>query len=62
MRPQNILIFLPDGNPTSIREAEITNRLLKAIFFPRNKIQEVTKREMVHYTGVYFLFGFLFVI
>jgi len=25
--------------------------------FPRNKIQEVAKREMVHFTGVYFLFG-----
>ena len=57
MRPQTIQIFLPDGSPTSIREAEITNRLLKAILFPRNKIQEVAKREMVHYTGVYFLFG-----
>ena len=56
-KPQTIQIFLPDGSPTSIREAEITNRLVKAILFPRNKIQEVTKREMVHFTGVYFLFG-----
>ena len=56
-RPQTIQIFLPDGQPTSIREAEITNRLVKAILFPRNKMQEVAKREMVHYTGVYFLFG-----
>lgn len=57
MRPQTIQIFLPDGSPTSIKEAEITNRLIKAILFPRNKIQEVSKREMVHYTGIYFLFG-----
>lgn len=57
MRPQTIQIFLPDGSPTSIREAEITNRLVKAILFPRNKIQEVAKRELVHFTGVYFLFG-----
>ncbi len=56
-KPQTIQIFLPDGQPTSIREAEITNRLVKAILFPRNKMQEVAKREMVHYTGVYFLFG-----
>jgi len=56
-RPQTIQIFLPDGSPTSIKEAEITNRLVKAIMFPRNKIQEVAKREMVHFTGVYFLFG-----
>jgi len=57
-KPQTIQIFLPDGSPTSIREAEITNRLVKAILFPRNKIKEVAKREMVHFTGVYFLFGF----
>jgi hypothetical protein len=44
-RPQTIQIFLPDGQPTSIREAEITNRLVKAILFPRNKMQEVSKRE-----------------
>lgn len=56
-KPQTIQIFLPDGSPTSIREAELTNRLVKAILFPRNKIQEVAKRDMVHYTGVYFLFG-----
>ncbi len=56
-KPQTIQIFLPDGSPTSIREAELTNRLVKAILFPRNKIQEVIKRELVHFTGVYFLFG-----
>ena len=59
MRPQTIQIFLPDGVPTSIREAKITNRLVKAILFPRNKMQEVAKREMVHFTGLYFLFGTL---
>lgn len=56
-RPQTIQIFLPDGSPTSIREAELTNRLVKAVLFPRNKLAEVSKRELVHYTGVYFLFG-----
>jgi len=56
-RPQTIQIFLPDGSPSSIREAEITNRLVKAILFPRSKVNEVAKRDMVHYTGVYFLFG-----
>jgi hypothetical protein len=57
MRPQTIQIFLPDGYPTSIREAEITNRLVKAILIPRNKLLEASKRDMVNYTGVYFLFG-----
>ncbi len=27
-RPQTIQIFLPDGSPTSIHEAKITNRLV----------------------------------
>jgi hypothetical protein len=57
MKPQTIQIFLPDGSPISIREAEITNRLMKAILCPRAKIEEVAKREAVHFTGVYFLFG-----
>ncbi|WZL88756.1 GIY-YIG nuclease family protein [Salinimicrobium sp. 3283s] len=56
-RPQTIQIFLPDGSPTSIREAEITKGLVKAVLFPRNKLAEVSKREFVNYTGVYFLFG-----
>lgn len=57
MKPQTIQLFLPDGSPSSIREAEITNRLVKAVFFPRAKMEEVAKREAVHFTGVYFLFG-----
>ena len=57
MRPQTIQIFLPDGHPTSIKEAEITNRLVKAILIPRNKLGDAAKREIVSYTGVYFLFG-----
>ncbi|OIQ27152.1 MAG: hypothetical protein BM564_13355 [Bacteroidetes bacterium MedPE-SWsnd-G2] len=57
IKPQTIQIFLPDGSPTSIKEAEITNRLVKAILFPRSKISEVAKRDQVNFTGVYFLFG-----
>ncbi len=57
-QPQTIQVFLPDGSPTSIKEAEITNRLVKAILFPRNKIQKAATREISTYTGVYFLFGF----
>ena len=37
-RPQTKQIFLPDGQPTSIREAETTNRLVKAILFSHFKI------------------------
>lgn len=46
MKPQTIHIFLPDDSPTSIKEAEITNRLIKAILFPRNKIKEVANSEL----------------
>ncbi len=56
-RPQTIQIFLPDGNPRSIREAEITNRLVKTIYFPRGAMEKAAKRELVNFTGVYFLFG-----
>ncbi len=57
IRPQTIQIFLPDGSPTSIKEAEITNRLVKAVLFPRNRLKEVNNRELIHFAGVYFLFG-----
>ncbi len=55
--PQTIQIFLPDGSPTSIKEVELTNRLIKLIFFSRNSIEKAAEREMVNNTGVYFLFG-----
>lgn len=56
-RPQTIQIFLPDGSLTSIRNAEITHRLVKDLLSSRNKMQEVVKREMVYFSGVYFLLG-----
>lgn len=56
-RPQTIQIFLPTGSPTSVKEAELTNRLLKAIYFPRTAMEDAAKRDLVKYTGVYFLFG-----
>ncbi len=57
IRPQTIQIFLPDGSPTGVKEAEITNRLIKVILFPRTSMDKVAEREMVTFTGVYFLFG-----
>lgn len=56
-RPQTIQIFLPTGSPTGVKEAELTNRLLKAIYFPRTALDEAAKRKIVKHTGVYFLFG-----
>lgn len=56
-RPQSILIFLPDGSPRSVRIAEITNRVVKAILIPRNKLDYIGERDEVKNVGLYFLFG-----
>lgn len=56
-RPQTIQIFLPDGNPTSIKIAEITNRMIHATLIPRNKLLESEARQEIKKYGVYFLFG-----
>lgn len=57
LRPQTIQIFLPDGNPTSIKIADLTNRMISAVLIPRNKLQEVATRPEVRRYGIYFLFG-----
>ena len=47
IRPQTLQIFLPDGNPRGVRIAEITNRTVKAILFPRNQFDYIlTRNEM----------------
>lgn len=56
-RPQTIQIFLPDGSPRSIKIAEITNRVVKAILVPRNKLEYISSRKELNNVGIYFLFG-----
>jgi hypothetical protein len=56
-RPQTIQIFLPDGNPRGVRIAEITNRTVKAILFPRNQFDYILTRSELSNVGFYFLFG-----
>lgn len=56
-RPQTIQIFLPDGNPTSIKIADLTNRMIVAVLIPRNKLGESGTRQEVRKYGIYFLFG-----
>lgn len=56
-RPQTIQIFLPDGNPTSIKIADLTNRMIVAVLIPRNKLTESGIRQEVRKYGIYFLFG-----
>lgn len=55
--PQTIQIFLPDGNPRGIKIAEITNRTIKAILFPRNQFKAILQRSELANVGFYFLFG-----
>jgi hypothetical protein len=56
-RPQTIQIFLPDGNPTSIKIADLTNRMIVAVLIPRNKLVDCGVRPEVRKYGIYFLFG-----
>lgn len=52
-----IQIFLPDGNPRSIKLAEITSRTLQAILIPRAKLEDAAKRKELQRCSVYFLIG-----
>ena len=56
-RPQTIQIFLPNGSPRSVKIAEITNRVVKAVLVPRNKIDYISTRNELNNVGIYFLFG-----
>ena len=57
IKPQTIQIFLPDGNPRGVRIAEITNRTVKAVLFPRNQFDYILTRNELSNVGFYFLFG-----
>ncbi len=54
---KTIQIFLPDGNPRSIKIAEITSRTVQAILIPRSKIDLVFQRDELQNVGIYFLIG-----
>lgn len=54
---RTISLYLPEGNPKSIRIAEITNRTIQAISIPRAKLKEVSDREELGGPGIYFLIG-----
>jgi hypothetical protein len=54
---KTIQIFLPDGNPRSLKIAEITSRTVQAILIPRAKLDDAAKRQELKNVGVYFLIG-----
>lgn len=57
MRGKTISIYIPDANPRSIKICDIKDRIVKAIFIPRNKLTEATKRKELQDPGIYFLIG-----
>lgn len=54
---KTIQIFLPDGNPRSVKIAEITSRTVQAILIPRSKLDFILTRGELSNVGVYFLIG-----
>ena len=54
---KSIQIFLPDGNPRSLKIAEITSRTVQAILIPRAKLDDAAKRKELKNVGIYFLIG-----
>jgi len=57
MRGKTIQVFLTDGSPRGIKLVEITSNIEQAIFIPRSKMNEASKRKEVSRPGIYFLFG-----
>lgn len=56
-RGKTIQIYLPDGNPRSVKIAEFTSRTVQAMLIPRAQIEQASKRAELSNVGVYFLFG-----
>lgn len=57
MRPQTIQIFLPTGDPSGIRQAEITTRTVRVYDVPRSELRRFSGFAEAHQPGVYFLIG-----
>lgn len=56
-KAKTIEIFLPDGDPKSIKVASITSRTVEVTYIPRAKLEESKKRSNLGGVGVYFLVG-----
>lgn len=54
---KTIQIFLPDGNPRSVKIAEITSRTIQAMLIPRSKLDYAASRDELNNVGIYFLIG-----
>jgi len=56
-RYRTIQIYLPDGDPTGIRIAELTTSIIRVIEIPRNLVSQFSKTDEANQVGFYFLFG-----
>lgn len=56
-RPQTIQIFLPQGDTSGIRQAEITTRTVRVFEVPRSQVAEFLTMPEAGQVGLYFLFG-----
>ena len=54
-KPKTIEIFLPDGDPKSLRTASITSGTIEATYIPRSKVDVAKTRENLHSPAVYVL-------
>lgn len=52
-----VKIFLAEGDPASVRTAEISNWTGKAVAGPRSQLELVLQREEARKPGIYFLTG-----
>ncbi|MCQ1950791.1 GIY-YIG nuclease family protein [Arthrobacter sp. zg-Y859] len=56
-RPQTIQIFLPQGDPSGLRQAEITTRTVRVFEVPRAQVSAFMQMPEANQVGLYFLFG-----
>jgi predicted GIY-YIG superfamily endonuclease len=56
-RPQTIQIFLPAGDPSGIRMAEITTRIVRVFEVPRPLLSEFAQMPESSQVAAYFLLG-----
>lgn len=54
---KTVQIFLPTGDPTGLRIAEITTSILRVVEIPRNLLASFFALEGSSQAGIYFLFG-----
>lgn len=57
MRAQTIQIYLPNGDPNGVRQAEVTTRTVRVFDIPRSELKALGQFSELSQPGVYFLIG-----